>query len=163
MKPQAVSGLPSRKTLHRFFRERRACSIAVAAEVTGLGVAGIRHRILRGEMSLEGSRIAWGDVALAFEGAWPMAIKEELVRDVEGYPSLLRALPVTWRLPAYLVMALEQQVVRVRSDDPMSTHLLSVEALASEELRLVIDDQTVAELRENRAFREAYDYPEEPE
>jgi hypothetical protein len=115
-------------------------------------------------MSLEGSRIAWGDVALAFEAAWPMAIKEELVREMDGYPSLLRALPVTWRLPAYLVMALEQQVARVRLNDPMRTHLLSaVEAYASEELRLVIDEQTVAELSESRAFREAYDYPEEPE
>lgn len=154
--------LPSRHAVARFFRERKACSVAFAAELTGSSIADIRRRVLRGDMSLEGGLIAWEDVALGFEAAWSMAIKEELVRGVDGYPALLRAFPVTWLLPAYLVIALEQQVARAQLDDPRGARLLSVESFATEELRLRIDEKTVAELRGSVAFREAYFFPEKP-
>ena len=153
--------LPSPVTLQRFFRERRPCSIAEAADLVGFSSAWVRRRAEIDGIDLSGGVIPWEDVMLWFLRAWPLALVEDSVpRETLAYlPSLLRTTTVTWRLPRYLVRALDRQIAleSARSND---RHALTVEQYVAEQLHLAIDDDTVAAMNDDSGFMEAWLFPD---
>jgi len=153
--------LPSHATLQRFFRERRPCSIAEAAAIVGYSEAWVRRRADIDGIDMAGGVLPWEDVMLWFLRAWPLALVEDAVpRETLAYlPVLLRTTTVTWRLPRYLVRALDVQteLESVRSND---RHALTVEQYVAEQLHLVIDDDTVAAMNDDRGFMEAWLFPD---
>lgn len=159
MRPTAT--LPPPETLQRFFRERRPCSIAEAARLVGYSEAWVRRRAGVDGVDLSDGVVAWEDVILWFLRAWPLPLIEEAVpRDVlTELPFLLHTTTVTWRLPRYLVRALDRQIAleSARSND---RHALTVEQFVAEQLHLVIDDDTVAAMADDRAFMEAWLFPD---
>lgn len=153
--------LPSPETLQRFFRERRACSIAEAAEIVGYSEAWVRGRAAAEGVELSAGVVPWEDVMLWFLRAWPLPLVEDSVpREVLAeLPPLLGTTTVTWRLPRYLVRALERQIEleSARSND---RHTLTVEQFVAEQLHLVIDDDTVAAMNDDGGFMEAWLFPD---
>jgi hypothetical protein len=153
--------LPSPELLQRFFRERRACSIAEAADLVGYSVAWVRRRAAIDGIDIAGGVVPWEDVMLWFLRAWPLPLVEDAVpRETLAYlPALLRTTTVTWRLPRYLVRALDRQIdlESARSNDRKA---LTVEQYVAEQLHLVIDDDTVAAMRDDSGFMEAWLFPD---
>lgn len=153
--------LPSSTTLQRFFRERRACSIAEAADLVGYSEAWVRARAAIDGIDLAGGFLPWEDVMLWFLRAWPLALVEDSVprETLAHLPVLLRTTTVTWRLPRYLVHALDRQteLESARSND---RHALTVEQYVAEQLHLAIDDDTVAALSDDAGFMEAWLFPD---
>jgi hypothetical protein len=153
--------LPSPSILQRFFHERRACPIAEAAEVLGYSSAWVRKRAELDGIDLSAGVVPWEDVMLWFLRAWPLPLVEDAVprETLTALPSLLRTTTVTWRLPRYLVRALDRQteLESARSND---RHALTVEQYVAEQLHLVIDDDTVAALRDDGGFMEAWLFPD---
>jgi len=150
--------LPSPTILQRFFKERRPCSIAEAADIVGYSEAWVRKRAEIEGIDLAGGVLPWEDVMLWFLRAWPLALVEDSVpRDT--LPALLRTTTVTWRLPRYLVQALDRQtqLESARSND---RHALTVEQYVAEQLHLVIDDDTVAAMNDDGAFMDAWLFPD---
>jgi len=150
--------LPSPTLLQRFFKERRPCSIAEAADIVGYSEAWVRKRAEIEGIDLAGGFVPWEDVMLWFLRAWPLALVEDSVpRDT--LPALLRTTTVTWRLPRYLVQALDRQtqLESARSND---RHALTIEQYVAEQLHLVIDDDTVAAMNDDGAFMEAWLFPD---
>jgi hypothetical protein len=82
--------------------------------------------------------------------------------DVPGFPKLLRVSPVKWRLPAYLLIALDDAVAAERTLDPAASRL-TVEALVARHLFTSLDSVIFDRLSNDPAFREAMDFPEEDE
>jgi hypothetical protein len=153
--------LPSPETLQRFFRERRPCSIAEAAELLGYSPGWVRRRAEADGIDLAGGAVPWEDVMLWFLRAWPLALVEDAVprETLAELPTLLRTTTVTWRLPRYLVRALGRQIEleSARSNDRQA---LTIEQFVAEQLHLVVDDDTVAALRDDGAFMEAWLFPD---
>ena len=153
--------LPSPSILQRFFRERRACPIAEVADVVGYSTAWVRRRAELDGIDLSAGTVPWEDVMLWFLRAWPLPLVEDAVprETLAGLPALLRTTTVTWRLPRYLVRALDRQteLESARSND---RHALTVEQYVAEQLHLVIDDDTVAALRDDGGFMEAWLFPD---
>lgn len=150
--------LPSPTLLQRFFKERRPCSIAEAADVVGYSEAWVRARAAADGIDLTDGVLPWEDVMLWFLRAWPLPLVEDSVPR-ETLPARLRTTTVTWRLPRYLVDALDRQteLERARSND---CHALTVEQYVAEQLHLVIDDDTVAAMNDDRGFMEAWLFPD---
>jgi len=150
--------LPSPTLLQRFFKERRPCSIAEAADVVGYSEAWVRARAAADGIDLADGVLPWEDVMLWFLRAWPLPLVEDSVPR-ETLPARLRTTTVTWRLPRYLVDALDRQtdLERARSND---CHALTVEQYVAEQLHLVIDDDTVAAMNDDRGFMEAWLFPD---
>jgi hypothetical protein len=153
--------LPSLSILQRFFRERRACSIAEAADVVGYSSAWVRRRAELDGVDLSGGVVAWEDVMLWFLRAWPLPLVEDAVprETLADLPALLRTTTVTWRLPRYLVHALDRQT-ELESARSSDRHALTVEQYVAEQLHLVIDDETVAALNDDGGFMEAWLFPD---
>ena len=153
--------LPSPTALQRFFRERRACSIAEAADIVGYSAAWVRKRAAVDGIDLTSGFLPWEDVMLWFLRAWPLPLVEDSVppETLAHLPALLRTTTVTWRLPRYLVHALDRQteLESVRSND---RHVLTVEQYVAEQLHLAIDDDTVAAMNDDGGFMEAWLFPD---
>ena len=153
--------LPSPTVLQRFFRERRACSIAEAADIVGYSAAWVRKRAAVDGIDLTSGLLPWEDVMLWFLRAWPLPLVEDSVppETLAHLPALLRTTTVTWRLPRYLVHALDRQTEldSVRSND---RHVLTVEQYVAEQLHLAIDDDTVAAMNDDSGFMEAWLFPD---
>jgi hypothetical protein len=153
--------LPSPTTLQRFFRERRPCSIAEAADIVGYSAAWVRKRAAIDGIDLTDGFLPWEDVMLWFLRAWPLPLVEDSVprETLAHLPALLRTTTVTWRLPRYLVHALDRQaeLESVRSND---RHALTVEQYVAEQLHLAIDDDTVAAMNDDSGFMEAWLFPD---
>ena len=156
-----LPSLPSSEILLRFFRERRPCSIAEAADLVGYSEAWVRGRAEAEGVDLSAGVVPWEDVMLWFLRVWPLPLVEDAVprETAAELPALLRTESVTWRLPSYLVRALERQIELEarRSND---RHALTVEQFVAEQLHLVIDDDTVAAMHDDRAFLEAWLFPD---
>jgi len=153
--------LPSHDTLRRFFRERRPCSITEAADIVGYSEAWVRKRAEIDGIDLAAGMVPWEDVMLWFLRAWPLPLVEDAVpaETLAHLPALLRTTTVTWRLPRYLVRALDRQTAleSARSNDRQA---LTVEQYVAEQLHLVIEDDTVAAMNDDRGFMEAWLFPD---
>jgi len=151
---------PDRKTLIRFFTERRDLSVPEAARLLGWPPRALLSRVREEAALLPDSRIAWADVAFWLLQAWPRAqLLGILGKQASLIPPDLHLTEVRWRLPLYVVRALELQAAlqRTSSLDVRSTDIADYVA---DELHLLIEPETVETLQHDPAFRAAYDYPE---
>lgn len=147
-----IPPLPEREMLIRFFVERPALPLHEAARLLGWRRSALlRHA--RGEGALlAGRRVAWSEVAFLLLNARPRAwLLEMLDAHAVLLPAELHLTQVRWRLPLYLVRALEREA---------AAHTTPVEDYVANALHLAIDGETVAVLSRDPAFREAYEFPE---
>jgi len=154
-----MTRLQEREALIRFFVERTALRVNEAANLLGCLPSALRFEA-RGEGALlPGDRIAWEEMAFRLLQAWPRAwLLETLSVYSRFIPSELHLTEVKWRLPLYIVRALERQAAleRRRRSDMQNT---TVDDCVADALHLAIDDETLATFREDGAFLEAFDYP----
>jgi len=109
-----------------------------------------------------GDEIPWAEVAAIVQQTWTPADLDAAVGTVEGFPTLLRMSLVHWRLPAYLVIALEHIVVEMREDSPEG-ETLTVESYVARLLDLFMDMDRVQRLCSDPVFREAFEFPDREE
>ncbi len=129
--------------------------------MVGYSAAWVRKRAAVDGIDLTGGFLPWEDVMLWFLRAWPLPLVEDSVprETLAHLPALLRTTTVTWRLPRYLVHALDRQTAleTARSND---RHALTVEQYVAEQLHLAIDDDTVAAMNDDSGFMEAWLFPD---
>ena len=163
MRPRhAKPTLPPKRMLIRFLGDRRPVPLEVAAQLLGFSAEWVRARAAGEAMLLPGDKVPWEDVVHWFLDVWPRdAILARLQPDADVLlPPGLHLRRVQWRLPAYLVAALEVQAgldARRRGD----RHDASVDGYLAEQLHSIIEDSTVAALGEDDDFLAAFHYPAE--
>jgi len=145
--------VPERELLIRFFLERPALPVRDAAKLVGWSRSALlRHARSEGAL-LAGERVAWSEVAFLLLNAWPRAwLLQMLGAYAASLPEGLHLTQVRWRLPLYLVRALERQA---------DVDTRPIEDYVADALDLAIDDETVAVLKNDSAFREAYEFPDD--
>jgi hypothetical protein len=114
------------------------------------------------ERAVAGDAIPWPEVAAIIQRTWTPADLDAAVGTIEGFPTLLRVSLVQWRLPAYLVIALEHIVAGVRADSPEG-EALTVEAYVARLLDFFMDMDRAQQLCSDPAFREAFEFPDREE
>jgi hypothetical protein len=155
----ADPALPDRRTLIRFLTERPDLSVADAAALLGWTPGALLRRARDEGALLPDGRIAWSGAAFWLLQVWPRAALLRVLGKHSGLiPRGLHLIEVRWRLPLYLVRAVEQQAAlrRAHCDEIRNE---TVEDYVACALDLLIDDETVAALNADPTFREAYDYP----
>jgi hypothetical protein len=106
--------------------------------------------------------IPWVEVAsLAREILTPAEL-EVIAGGTSVFPDLLGLSPVEWRLPAYLLIALEHAVVEERARDPEASRL-TIEAFVARHLDLTLDPDIFIRLSSEPPFRKAFRFPDEDE
>ena len=98
-----------------------------------------------------------------FLQVWPRdAVVAVLSPDTDVLlPRGLHLVSVQWRLPAYLVTALEAQATLDRRKQ-RDRHDTSVSAYVAAQLHNIIEDATVSALKDDHEFLTAFHYPADP-
>jgi len=148
-----ISRSSRRQALIRFFTEQPVLPVKEVAALLGRHPADVLSRAREQDVLLPGNQVAWSDAALWVLHEWPRArLFQMLGKYARALPSELHLTPIRWRLPLYLVRALEKQA---------HLHDIPVEDEVANTLDLAIDDETVNALKSDPAFRAAYNYPED--
>jgi hypothetical protein len=148
--------------LRQFFRDRAPVSLGDTALIAGVAPAWILGEIERPEQVIAGGFIPWSEVVSIIQRTWTPADLDAALGGVKGFPKLLHVSLVQWRLPAYLLVALEHIVAGMRGDSP-ENETLTVEAYVARQLDLLLDMDIVKRLNNDSAFREAFEFPEPEE
>jgi hypothetical protein len=106
--------------------------------------------------------IPWSEIALLVREIFTPAELDAVAESVPGFPNLLRVSSVKWRLPAYLLMALDEAVAAERALNPAASRL-TVEAFVARHLSMTLDSEIFDRLSDDPTFREAVEFPEEDE
>jgi hypothetical protein len=157
--------LPPRKTLIRFFGgDRRPVSLDLAAQLLGFSEQWVRARVSSESLLLPGEHVPWEDVMHWFLSVWPRdTIVTRLRPDADVLlPRGLHLRTVRWRLPAYLVAAIETQAALDRHSE-LDRHDATVNGYLVGQLHNIIEDATVAALAADEDFLAAFYYPAVPE
>jgi hypothetical protein len=155
--------IPSRKTLIRFFGTRRPVTISLAAQLVGFPEDWIRERVSQDAAFLPDGKLPWEDVMYWFLHSWPReAILARLKPEADVLlPRGLHLRTVHWRVPAYLVAAIERQAA-LDAQAARDRHDASVEAYLAGHLHALIEDSTIATFQDDDEFLTAFYYPAEP-
>jgi hypothetical protein len=155
--------LPPKKTLIRFFDDRRAVPLDLAAHLLGFFTQWVRARAASDAMLLPGEKVPWEDVMHCFLHVWPRdAVSACLTPDADVLlPEGLHLRTVQWRLPAYLVAAIEAQAA-LDTRREHDRHDASVGPYLAEQLHNIIEDSTVAGLAGDADFLTAFHFSAEP-
>jgi hypothetical protein len=145
--------------LRRFFNDRSEVSIREAAALFGRDPAWIIAQLDQIAVPHPERGIPWGEIAVLVRETLTPVELGALAGSAPAFPALLRVSTVAWRLPAYLLIALEHLVASERAADPMSS--LTVEAYVARHLELTLDPEVLARLCIEPAFRAAFRFPEE--
>jgi len=137
--------------------------LAAAAQLLGFSTEWVRARAAADAMLLPGEKVPWEDVMLWFLHAWPRdAVIARLEPDAGLLlPAGLHLRTVEWRLPAYLVAAIEAQA-GLDARRHRDRHDASVGTYLAEQLHNLIDHATVAALAGDEEFLTAFHFPAEP-
>ncbi|HSY51299.1 MAG TPA: hypothetical protein VLC46_21020 [Thermoanaerobaculia bacterium] len=147
--------------LRRFFDDRREVSLREAAALLGRDPAWVIAQLDEVAVPHPEQGIQWGEMAVLVRETLTPAELEALAGGSPGFPALLRVSSVTWRLPAYLLIALEHLVAGERAADPTTASRLTVEAYVARHLELTLDPEVLERLCAEPAFRAAFRFPEE--
>ncbi len=148
--------------VRRFFAGRSPVNLTDAASIARADPAWILGEIENPEQVVAGGLIPWSDVVSIIQRTWTPADLDAALGAIEGFPKLLRVSLVQWRLPAYLLIALEHTVAALRGDSP-ENDMLTVETYVARQLDLFLDMDMVKRLSSNSAFREAFEFPDHEE
>jgi hypothetical protein len=148
--------------VRQFFRDRVPVSLRDAAMITRSDAAWVLAQIENPERAAAGDAIPWPEVVAIVQRTWTPADLDAAAGTIDGFPTLLRMSLVHWRLPAYLVIALEHIVVEMRADSPEG-ETLTVESYVARLLDLFMDMDRVQRLCSDPAFRDAFEFPDREE
>ena len=150
------------RRLRRFFDDRSHVSIREAVALLGCDPSWIIAQLDRIAVPDPENGIPWVELAaLARETLTPAEL-DAVAGGAPAFPALLRVSSVEWRLPAYLLIALEHLVAKERALNPAAARL-TVEAYVARHLDLMLDPEIFEHLCIEPAFRDAFHFPEEDE
>jgi hypothetical protein len=148
--------------LRRFFNDRSPVSLREAAALFGSDAAWIIAQLDDVAVPHPESGIPWSEIALLARETFTPVELDAVANSVPDFPPLLRVRSVKWRLPAYLLIALEDAVAAERALDPAASRL-TVEAFVARHLSLTLDSEIFDRLCNDPAFDKAMNFPEEDE
>jgi hypothetical protein len=146
--------------LRRFFRDRSQVSIREAVALLGRDPAWIIAQLDQIAVPHPEHGIPWVEIAALLRETLTPAELESAAGSAPAFPALLRVSSVVWRLPAYLLIALEHLVANERAVNPLASGL-TVEAYVARQLNLMLDSEIFHRLSIEPAFREAFRFPDE--
>lgn len=134
-------------------------SLADAAVLLGWSHAQVKLRATSDDALMHGKLVPWSHVASWLFEAWTYEwIMLTLGPDAELLPVGLRAVPVIWIAPAWLIHGLDvQRQVEVLPHRTVRPSTLS--EYLTDFLARSIDPQTVELLRGDRDFMQAFEFP----
>lgn len=154
----AAPQFPPSESLRRFFRTDPRARVPVVEAASLLGVA---PETLRAMLQEEGGHppedaIAWSEAAALLFDAWPRAeIFDALDADFDDLiPAELRLARVSWRLPLFIIRAMEHQAARANA-----LHARRIEDYIADLLYAEIQPATLNAFRNDSAFLRAFHYP----
>ena len=152
---------PTAEALRTFFRERRAQPLADAATLLGWSRAQVKRRATSDDVLLRGGLVPWSHVASWLFEAWTYEwVVLTLGTDADLLPAGLRAVPVIWLAPAWVIHGLGvQRQVEVLPHRTVRPSTLS--DYLTDFLSRGIDPHTVQLLHGDRDFMQAFDFPYE--
>ena len=137
-------------------------SISEAAALLGCDPAGVVAQLDTVAVPHAEHGIPWVEFAALVRQRLTPAELDTVAGGTPSFPALLRVSPVEWRLPAYLLIALEHLVAEERVLNPVASRL-TVEAYVARHLDLMLEHEIFNRLCIDPAFREAFHFPEEDE
>ena len=155
------SGVPWAR-LRRFFDDRMPLSLSEAAALFDCDPAWLTAQLDPIAVPNPEDGIPWTEVAVLVRELFTPAELDAVAGTTRRFPSLLRVSPVEWRLPAYLLIALEHIVADERERTAGASRL-TVEAYVARQLADILDTDVVDRLSVEPAFRAARDFPEDDE
>jgi len=154
-----AKGLPWSR-LRRFFADRRPISLRDAGALLGLDRSAIAESLDLVAVPEPERGIPWTEAAALVCQTLTPAELDALLGRTSAFPALLRVSRVEWRIPMYLMVALEHLVADERSTNPAARRL-TVEACVARRLDLTLDSDLLARLCLEPAFRNAFHFPED--
>jgi len=146
--------------LRRFFNDRSEVSIREAVALLGRDPAWIIAQLDQIAVPHPEQGIPWGEIAALVRETLTPEELEAAAGSAPAFPALLRVSSVEWKLPAYLLIAIEHLVANERAVNPLASRL-TVEAYVARHLDLTLDSETLSRLSIESAFREAFHFPDE--
>lgn len=149
--------------LRRFFTDRRPVTLAEAAAVLRVDRDWITAQLDPLAAPEPDRAIPWSEIAaLVREVLTPVEL-EAVLGDLTGFPPMLRVVQVRWRIPLYIVVALERRTKDDRASDPSAARR-TIEATAVRSLELgldlALDSDLIRTLSRDPEFRRAVHFPE---
>ncbi|MEO8381817.1 MAG: hypothetical protein ABI779_19300 [Acidobacteriota bacterium] len=150
---------PTPEALRTFFREQRTQPLADAASLLGWSRAQVKHRATTDEVLMRGGFVPWSHVASWLFETWTYAwVVLTLGPDAGALPVGLRAVPVIWIAPAWVIHGLNvQRQVELLPHRTVRPSTLS--EYLTDFLARGIDPDTVQFLSSDREFMTAFDFP----
>jgi hypothetical protein len=151
---------PPAETLRAFFRERRTLPLTQAASLLGWPLETVKRRAVGEDALMRGGFIPWTYVAAWLFETWTYEwVILALGDEAERLPAGLRAVPVIWLAPAWVVHGLNvQRQVELLPHRTVRPGTLS--EYLTDLLARGIDPDTVQLLSGDREFIEAFDFPD---
>jgi hypothetical protein len=148
--------------LSRFFDDRKTVSLPEAAALFDCDPAWLIAQLDPVAVPNPQDGIPWTEIAVLVREFFTPAELDAVAGTMPGFPSLLRVSPVKWRLPAYLLIALEHLVADERARNGHASRL-TVEAYVARQLSDILDTDVIDRLSVEPAFRAARYFPEDDE
>ena len=154
-----IAAPPTPEALRTFFREQRPQPLANAAALLGWSPARVKHRAASDDVLMRGGFVPWPHVASWVFETWTYEwVVLNLGPEAELLPAGLRAVPVIWIAPAWVVHGLNvQREVEVLPHRTVRPGTLS--EYLTDFLARGIDPHTVELLRGDRDFVEGFEFP----
>jgi hypothetical protein len=150
---------PTPEAVRTFFREQRTQPLADAATLLGWSLAQVEHRATADEVLMRGGLVPWSHVASWLFEAWTYEwVVLTLGADAELLPVGLRAVPVIWIAPAWVLHGLNVQ----RQVEALPHRMVRPGTLSeylTDFLARGIDPHTVDLLHGDQDFMQAFDFP----
>jgi hypothetical protein len=159
MAPNQPPPRPTPETLRAFFRERRTLPLTQAASLLGWPREAVKRRAIDDDALMRGGFIPWSYVAAWLFETWTYEwVILALGAEAERLPAGLRAVPVIWLAPAWLIHGLDvQRQVELLPHRTVRPGTLS--EYLTDFLARGIDPSTVQLLSRDREFMTAFDFP----
>lgn len=152
---------PRPEVLAGFFRmdPRGRVRVPALAQLLGAPDSRVREVLLGEGVELRFDSLGWGEAAGYLFDAWPRArIIAALGPDARRIPAAFHPARVRWRIPRFILRAMQHQAALLRENDPLFVSP-AVEDYIADILFTEIEPSTVAHLATDRAFFAAYHYP----
>jgi predicted DNA-binding transcriptional regulator AlpA len=144
--------------VRRFFTHRRAVTMDEAEAVLGLDRSWIAANVDSDEVPQPERGLPWNEVAALLRRVLTPAELDAALGGADDFPPLLRVTAVQWRIPLYLLVALEHLVAFERTADPAAARL-TVEAFVARHLDITLDDDVFKRLSVDPGFHDAFEFP----
>jgi hypothetical protein len=148
--------------LRRFFSNCNPVSLPEAAALFGCDPGWLIAQLDPIAVPHPEEGIPWAEMAVLVREIFTLAELDAVAGTMPGFPSLLRVSSVEWRLPTYLLIALEHLVADERAASAEASRL-TVEAYVARQLSDLLDMDVFDRLSLDPAFRAARHFPEEDE